>query len=197
MKELKTYVYNGRTTTCSELAQIAGIDQATMYNRLQYMTVEKAVNMPLQEQTRYFLGLRVLPLDEIAWELGTDVQRLRSRSRKAHKSLQVIINEAFDEKARVATQRKKEASADVDRPLSDHWCFGCEWAKWLGDRCSCPFVIGSCVKLPRTMANPDINLVKGDDFRRKKADLDLKKRIAIIKLLHESEAEDGEREDSL
>lgn len=41
----------------------------------------------------------------------------------------------------------------------NHWCWGCYWAKILQDRFVCPFVNGSCAKIPRTITNPDPALV--------------------------------------
>lgn len=41
----------------------------------------------------------------------------------------------------------------------NHLCWGCPWAKVLQDRFVCPFVSGSCVKIPKTIANPDPELV--------------------------------------
>lgn len=37
----------------------------------------------------------------------------------------------------------------------DHWCRGCEWAKNLLDRFMCPFIEGSCVKIPMSIQHPD------------------------------------------
>lgn len=36
-----------------------------------------------------------------------------------------------------------------------HWRMGCEYTTNLIDRFMCPFVEGSCIKIPRTMENPD------------------------------------------
>ena len=35
-----------------------------------------------------------------------------------------------------------------------HWCKGCQWGTFLGDRYMCPFVEGSCVRIPWSIENP-------------------------------------------
>ena len=50
-----------------------------------------------------------------------------------------------------------------DRPK--HWCSGCEWGYWLPDRCICPFVVGSCARLPDTLLAPIPHLVTAEDMR--------------------------------
>lgn len=46
------------------------------------------------------------------------------------------------------------------KPLPpDHWCEGCGWAKRMEDRFVCPFVQGSCVRVPGTLEKPDIDLL--------------------------------------
>lgn len=45
------------------------------------------------------------------------------------------------------------------KPLPpDHWCDGCGFATRLPDRFMCPFVEGSCARLPGTLdaPNPDV-----------------------------------------
>lgn len=36
----------------------------------------------------------------------------------------------------------------------DHWCEGCGFATRLSDRFMCPFVAGSCVRVPGSLENP-------------------------------------------
>lgn len=38
---------------------------------------------------------------------------------------------------------------------ADHWCRGCEWATNLMDRFMCPFIDGSCAKIPMSIKHPD------------------------------------------
>ena len=40
-----------------------------------------------------------------------------------------------------------------------HWCKGCQWATNLGDRYMCPFVEGSCVRIPWSIDNPNPELL--------------------------------------
>ena len=41
------------------------------------------------------------------------------------------------------------------KPLPiDHWCEGCPWGSRMHDRYMCPFVEGSCVRLPGSMEHP-------------------------------------------
>lgn len=62
---------------------------------------------------------------------------------------------------------KEEIPADKDLIIkgaikdlpADHWCEGCAWATRLSDRYMCPFVYGSCVRLPKTIDNPDPELL--------------------------------------
>ena len=46
-----------------------------------------------------------------------------------------------------------------------HWCMNCPYSTFLGDRFSCPFVQGSCIRLPDTMTKPNPKLIYGFDFR--------------------------------
>lgn len=46
------------------------------------------------------------------------------------------------------------------KPLPpDHWCDGCGFATRLTDRIMCPFVEGSCVRLPGTVEEPNRELL--------------------------------------
>lgn len=36
-----------------------------------------------------------------------------------------------------------------------HWCKGCQWGTNLGDRYMCPFVEGSCVRIPWSIEQPN------------------------------------------
>ena len=36
-----------------------------------------------------------------------------------------------------------------------HWCKGCQWGTNLGDRYMCPFVMGSCARIPWSMETPN------------------------------------------
>lgn len=39
----------------------------------------------------------------------------------------------------------------------NHWCRGCEWATCLMNRFLCPFVEGSCARIPETILNPSVH----------------------------------------
>lgn len=42
------------------------------------------------------------------------------------------------------------------KPLPEyHWCKGCQWGTNLGDRYMCPFVHGSCARIPWSIEAPN------------------------------------------
>lgn len=41
-----------------------------------------------------------------------------------------------------------------------HWCRGCVWGINMLDRFVCPFVEGSCARIPETMTNPNPELFR-------------------------------------
>ena len=46
------------------------------------------------------------------------------------------------------------------KPLPpDHWCDGCGFATRLADRIMCPFIEGSCVRLPGSIENPNADIL--------------------------------------
>ena len=46
------------------------------------------------------------------------------------------------------------------KPLPpDHWCDGCGFATRLPDRMMCPFVEGSCVRIPGSIENPNPDIL--------------------------------------
>ena len=56
--------------------------------------------------------------------------------------------------------------------LSDHYCMGCPWGRYEGDRFFCPFVTGSCARLRGTVEEPiaelaDSHLMRLECARRK------------------------------
>lgn len=185
MRELNTYVIDGRRMTVAEMAARAGVDRKTMYGRLQIMTPTEAVQRLKHVPTKYFLGLREMTLDAIAWELHTDPQTLRKQAHSTHRSIQVVINERYATLYDSDKGREQDAKANDDRPLSEHWCFGCKWAKWQGDWCSCPFIEGSCMKLKDTMAKPNPRLKTGDDFKREKRDRNIRARLEAMRQAQE------------
>ena len=42
----------------------------------------------------------------------------------------------------------------------DHWCRGCPWAVNMIDRFVCPFVEGSCARVPETIIEPDMEKLR-------------------------------------
>ena len=48
----------------------------------------------------------------------------------------------------------------------DHFCLYCPYAKFIGDRFFCPFVEGTCYKIPSTLVNPNPEIV--DNFMKDK-----------------------------
>lgn len=42
----------------------------------------------------------------------------------------------------------------------DHWCEGCGFATRLHDRYMCPFIAGSCVRLPGSLEKPSPELLR-------------------------------------
>lgn len=185
MAEARTFSLNGKQYTVRELAQIAGIDRSTMNTRLQYMTPEDAVSKPIQEKPRYFLGFREMSLEEIAHELSIDIKSIRERAHNGHMSVQAAVNEAYEYKMNLDASFERMQKLDGDKPLSERWCFGCEWAKWHGVQVSCPFVAGSCIKLPETMRSPDHKLVTGGDFQKAKTEAEIRAKIYAVKLLQQ------------
>ena len=40
------------------------------------------------------------------------------------------------------------------------FCLNCPYGKFIVDRFFCPFVEGSCIKIPRTIEHPDKDLIE-------------------------------------
>ena len=45
-------------------------------------------------------------------------------------------------------------------PNKDRFCLNCPYGKFIGDRFFCPFVEGSCIKIPKTIEHPDKDLIE-------------------------------------
>lgn len=76
---------------------------------------------------------------------------------------------------------------------TEHWCMGCPYATFLGDRFSCPFVVGSCIRLPHTMERPDPTLIYGFDFRLEYAKRRIERRL---KNVEQSEQRGGDTDEA-
>lgn len=81
----------------------------------------------------------------------------------ARKSLKGVP--IFDRKPVVSIKHEIPADKDlivkgaVEELPADHWCEGCAWATRLTDRYMCPFVYGSCVRLPHSIENPNQDIL--------------------------------------
>ena len=181
--EVKRFWVNGEHLSIAEMAERAGVDRKTMNSRMQYMSPEDAMKKPTQVPVRYRLGLREMPLDAICWELDIGIRTLRDMAKANGSTLQDVIDGMYDEKVKRDKARMKSGKNDEPLPVIARWCYGCEWAKWVGDVCTCPFVEGSCARIPETMKSPVQGLKSGEDFRRM---------AAVLKMHREKMEEDSE-----
>lgn len=70
--------------------------------------------------------------------------------------------------------------------LSDHYCMGCMWGRYEGDRFFCLFVEGSCARLPETILEPVPELASAHELRLENA------RRRAAKLREEKERREAE-----
>lgn len=59
-----------------------------------------------------------------------------------------------------------EPDCSNDLPdISGHWCNGCGYATFVGNKSVCPFTYGSYMRIPYTILEPNYDMQTADDMR--------------------------------
>lgn len=172
MRALKRYDVGGVMMTSLEMAEASGLPKEIIQSRLQFMTPEAAMNTPRRTQAQYTLDGEVTPLEEILEVLHCSKKMVCNRAKASGETIQQVIDKMYEEKraneARLEKARASEKARAEEAPVWEHWCFGCAWARWVGDKVTCPFVAGSCAKVKGTLRDPEGDAATGTALKRLK-----------------------------